>query len=97
MDAVDYKIEVLPKSKDMKELDSKKGPEGGGVWIEGLMIEGADTNKDAMLIEATGKSLIYPLPIVHVTAQSTGGAKKSDEKKENEYDCPVYKYPRRTD
>lgn len=100
LDAVDYKIEVLPKSKDEKELESRRGPEGGGVWIKGLFIEGAQIKPDATITDAVGKTLIYNMPIVHVTAQSVGNVtsgKRNDDKKENEYSCPVYKYPKRTD
>jgi len=68
MDAVDYKVDVLEKNKDMKDFDLKKGLESGGVWIEGLTIEGADTDKKSCLIEATGKGMLYKFPIVQVSA-----------------------------
>lgn len=97
LDSMDYKIEVLTRSKDMKELESKGGyPEGGGVWIEGLWIEGADLTRESMLTDAGSKNLVFKMPIVHVSAKNSG-IKKGEEKKDNEYDCPVYKYPRRTD
>ena len=95
MDAVDYKIQVM-KGKDLKEADSRKN-QMEGVLIEGLSIEGADIEKDGSLKEASGKKLIYDMPIVHVSAESRGSGKKSEEKRDSEYDCPVYKYPRRTD
>lgn len=65
MNNIDFKITVQ-KSKDIKDIDPKKS-QNEGVYIYGLMIEGADIDKEG-LREATGKSMIYRMPIVHITA-----------------------------
>jgi len=42
--------------------------------------------------------MAYPLNILHVSAASTSSRRGPDaERRENAYNCPVYKYPMRTD
>lgn len=73
--------------KDRDNLD--------GVLIHGLYLEGCRWVRNA-LEEAEAKKLNAPLPILHVTAVPK---KKShdQEKMSTTYNCPVYKYPKRTD
>lgn len=44
------------------------------------------------------KKMIYPLNVVHVSACAASSRRGADsERRENAYNCPVYKYPIRTD
>ena len=71
-----------------------------GVYINGLFLDGAAWNtKDATLTESAPKKLFANVPIMHVTAvtKATKKAMSSDCGPYGGYDCPVYKYPVRTD
>ena len=82
-----------------------------GVLIHGLFIEGAGWNKSVaggFLEDQTGKEMYSHFPVIHVTAQSTmvvqernpNAVKKPTElerQQKNDYFCPVYKYPKRSD
>jgi len=75
--------------KDRDSLD--------GVFIQGLWLEGCQwKTRTNSLEDAEAKKNIWPLPILHVTAVPK---KKSHdtEKMSSSYNCPVYKYPKRTD
>lgn len=49
-------------------------------------------------MDSTEKKMNFPLNIMHVTAVSNTSRRSSDqEKKDNAYYCPVYKYPLRND
>lgn len=68
-------------------------PPQEGVYIQGLFLDGAGWDKkNSKLVESTPKVLYVNMPVVHVYAINTRGAK--DPKL---YVCPVYKKPRRTD
>jgi dynein heavy chain len=56
------------------------------------MLEGCRWYRNG-LEESRPREMFAPLPILHVTAINK---KKGGEEKVT-YDCPVYKYPRRTD
>jgi len=66
-----------------------------GVYIEGLILEGAKWNKNN-LDEPDDKITYSPLPILHISAEKV---KKGvgDMDKPNKYHCPIYKYKQRTD
>jgi len=78
-----------------------RSPPAEGVYIHGLSLEGGAWNKaDSMLVESEPKKLFVPMTVVWVTANS-----KADQVKvrremfgsQGPYECPVYKYPKRTD
>ena len=70
-----------------------KEPPKEGVYIYGLFLDGAGWNKGhAQLSEQHPKVLYVMLPILHVYAiNSTSG------RDARQYECPIYKKPRRTD
>merc|ERR1712146_494796 len=65
------------------------------------MGEGAAWNRpESLLVESEPKKLFVPLPVLYVTANSkTEQAKLRREMfgQQGPYECPVYKYPKRTD
>jgi dynein heavy chain, axonemal len=71
-----------------------------GVYVNGLFMDGAAWNsKEGSITESLPKKLFASLPIMLVTAV-TKAAKKTmtgDYGPYGGYDCPVYKYPVRTD
>lgn len=87
LDDVSYITTV--KDKDIEQLSKDKDIEG--VYIRDLMLEGCRWHRNT-LEDSRPREMFFPLPILHVTA---GNKKKQEEK--SSYDCPVYKYPRRTD
>jgi dynein heavy chain len=83
-----YKTEVRERDFDqVKEVPQE------GVLIQGLFLEGCRYIKTG-LDDSEPKKMFAPLPILYVTAINK---KKSGEPERNNYNCPVYKYPRRTD
>jgi dynein heavy chain len=72
-----------------------------GQNIYGLFLEGAKWNRfEGRLDESDPKKLFSQMPVIHVTAVTakekkakTGG----DYGPHGPYECPVYKYPKRTD
>jgi len=89
LDDVIYKSDVT-KEKDFENIRDIQ-PEG--VYIYGLFLEGCRWHRNS-LDDAEPKKMFNPLNILYVTAQNS---KKKDERINNMYYCPVYKYPRRTD
>jgi dynein heavy chain len=75
-----------------------------GVYVHGLFLDGAAWEKsghDGTLVESAPKKLFSLLPVIMVTA-ITKAAKKSVISNSSygpfgAYECPVYKYPARTD
>jgi dynein heavy chain len=78
-----------------------KEPINEGVYVHGLFIEGAGFDRAAgLIIESEPKKLYVPMPVLFVSAN----AKKNQDALRKEqfgslgpFDCPVYKYPKRTD
>merc|ERR1712166_1339996 len=72
--------------------DVKEAPKEG-VYIYGLFLDGAGWNRGhAQLVEQHPKVLYVPLPILWIFAiNSTAG------RDTRQYECPIYKKPRRTD
>merc|ERR1712139_166018 len=72
-----------------------------GVYVHGLYLEGAAWNRqEVAVIESEPKKLFVLLPVLYVTANSkTEQAKLRKEMfgSHGPYECPVYKYPKRTD
>ena len=73
-----------------------------GVYVHGLFLDGAGwSNSDKSLCESLPKKLFSALPLLLITAV-TKAAKKTilssaDYGPYGPYECPVYKYPARTD
>ncbi len=96
MDTVEYFTTVL-SDKQQKEYENGKDIMSDGVYIQGLFLEGCKWSKEG-LTDTTEKKMIYPMNIMHVTAVATNSKKGMDqERKDNAYNCPVYKYPIRND
>jgi len=96
MELVGYSSSVLSE-RAQREMENVRDPPGDGVYIHGLWLEGCKWKRDS-LDEATEKKMTYPLNILHVTATATSARRGPDqERRENAYNCPVYKYPFRTD
>ena len=89
LDDVVSTYEVLKQERD----DVKHGPPEG-VYIYGLYLDGCrwDKGKDA-LNDSDPKVIYAPLPLLWISA--TGSIDRS-KVKDNFYDCPVYRAPRRT-
>ncbi|OXB70936.1 UNVERIFIED_CONTAM: hypothetical protein H355_004497 [Colinus virginianus] len=71
-----------------------------GVNIHGLYIEGSRWNwHEGKLDESLPKVMVDRMPILYVTAVTSKDKKSrsSDYGQYEPYDCPVYKYPKRTD
>ena len=68
--------------------------------MHGLFMDGAAWhNHDSTITESAPKKLFSPLPVLHVTAITKNSKKNAtaDYGPYGGYDCPVYKYPVRTD
>jgi dynein heavy chain len=82
-----------------------KAPPREGVFLHGLFLDGAGWDRpDRSLRESEPKKLFTPLPVMHVTAGMKGRGSKADSAGKGSdygpyggYECPVYKYPARTD
>lgn len=96
MESVEYSCSVLGE-RAQREMENVREAPGEGVYIHGLNLEGCKWKRDS-LDEATEKKMTYPLNILHVSAASTVSRRGPDaERRENAYNCPVYKYPCRND
>ena len=77
-----------------------KGVPKEGVYVHGLFMDGAAWHAhDNTITESAPKKLFSPLPVLHVTAVTKGSKRNStaDYGPFGGYDCPVYKYPVRSD
>ena len=78
----------------------KIGPKEG-VYIHGLFLDGAAWSNTRTLVESAPKKLFAALPVVLVTAVTKTSKKtllqSADYGPFGGFDCPVYKYPHRTD
>ena len=92
LDAVVLHNEVTTKLKD----DITAAP-AEGVYVQGLFLDGAAWDrKGVRLIESSPKVLFVPLPVVHIFAINTQITNMANLQRE-QYSCPVYKKPNRTD
>jgi len=96
LDDVTYHTEVTGYERQEKV----PAPPGEGVYIHGLYLEGCAWSKqEGNLIESEPKKLFVPLPVLLVS----GNVKDSEKRVRKEmhpagpYECPCYKYPKRTD
>lgn len=74
-------------------------PPTEGAYVYGLFIEGADFDRRNMrLSESKPKVLYVPMPVIHILAIDISKDKTIPrEMLANQYVCPVYRKPRRTD
>jgi dynein heavy chain len=85
------------------DLDKVRDPPEEGQNIYGLFLEGARWNKAGQeggkLDESEPKKLYTQMPVIRVTAVTAKErkAKGTDYGPYGPYDCPVYRYPKRTD
>lgn len=99
MDKVEYAAEAFTESKYKSFLEGKVEPSSeGGIFLTGLWIEGACYLKDG-LAEAKDKQLTTSMPPIEMSARPTGDgtSKEGTNDMKNFYQCPLYKYPMRTD
>jgi dynein heavy chain len=78
-----------------------RAPPSEGVYIHGLQLEGGAWNAhDVILVESQPKKLFVPMSVVWVTANAKAEQGKVIKElfgPQGPYNCPVYKYPKRTD
>ena len=98
LDDVIYHTEVT----EYEKIESvSKGPREG-IYASGLMIDGAAWSKPlGSLVESEPKKLFASLPVLYVTG-TTKQLRREHIKSgaygpNGPYDCPLYKYPVRTD
>ena len=97
LDDVVYQCEV---KEFLTEHAVKVAPEEG-IYLHGLFLDGCAWSKpENKLVESEPKKLFTSLPVVHVTGNIKGDAAKVRRQvfgAVGPYECPVYKYPKRTD
>lgn len=109
MDEVEFKTEVHKEiiNSDDGRIEGRTIPSvPEGVFVHGLYMEGAAWHKtEKRLEDSAPKELFFTFPLLHMSAESTtqggggGGKGKMDDKfiDKSTYNCPIYKYPKRTD
>lgn len=90
--ALDSVVCANEVTKIATQEDVSEAPKEG-VYVYGLFLDGAGWNRGhAQLVEQHPKVLYVALPILHIYAiNSTSG------RDVRQYECPIYKKPRRTD
>lgn len=100
LDTVGYYAEM----KDWEGAAQVREPAGEGVYVHGLMIEGARWNpsirtkdgRKGSLDELQGKQRVDSLPVVRITVVPKDQA-NSRLRDKRVYPCPLYRYAKRTD
>jgi dynein heavy chain len=86
---------------DIASVENVKGPPKEGAYIYGLFMDGAawSASGGGTIVESTAKKLFASLPIIYVTALTKTAKRNAvnDFGPFGGYECPVYKYPVRTD
>jgi dynein heavy chain len=90
LDDVSYSTTVREKEQDQIREGRDKDVEG--VYVRELYLEGARWHKNSLDVSRP-REIFSPLPLLHVTAINK--KKTGDDK--SVYNCPVYKYAKRTD
>jgi dynein heavy chain len=97
LDDIAYHTEVTTYER----VESVKSGPAEGCYIHGLSLEGGAWSKDAgQLVESEPKTLFVPLPILMCSANLKAEELKNRRDtygSQGPYDCPCYKYRRRTD
>jgi len=96
LDTVVLMNEVLAKSKE-----DITAPPILGVYIYGLYLEGASWSRQhSRLAESKAKVLFDYMPVMHISATNANDgnqAANTAQNKSQNYVCPIYKKPKRTD
>ena len=80
-----------------EELEKENRYPDAGVYVFGLYLEGASWSKThGRMAESKAKVLFDPMPVMHISATSSADASAQASKTQN-YVCPIYKKPKRTD
>eukprot|EP00052_Salpingoeca_macrocollata_P029607 m.302067 g.302067 ORF g.302067 m.302067 type:complete len:4524 (+) comp22998_c0_seq7:51-13622(+) len=91
-----WALDSVVCANEVTKMASKEdctSPPKEGVYVYGLSLDGAGFDKkNLVLVEQTPKVLYTPLPVVHIYAINSTG-----ERDKRQYECPVYRKPRRTD
>jgi dynein heavy chain len=85
---------------NVDSVDKIREPPEEGQNIYGISLEGARWTKgEGKLDESEAKKLFTSMPIIHVSAVTAKEKKTKgvDYGPFGPFDCPVYKYPKRTD
>eukprot|EP01035_Chromulina_nebulosa_P017190 gene17190-22709_t len=97
LDLVTLHIEIT----EIMTVEQVKNQPKEGAYIHGLFMDGASWNSNEnTIVESTPKKLFSSVPVLFVTAHyktSKKGSTTSDYGPFGGYDCPLYKYPTRTD
>lgn len=89
---------VLTNEVTGKMKDEISAPPSSGVYVYGLFLEGAAWSKtNGRLIESKAKILFDPMPVMHISATSGSESSNPNKQPTNQYVCPIYKKPKRTD
>lgn len=79
-------------TKMLSKEDVKEAPKEG-VYIYGLFLDGAGWDRrNSQLVDPPPKVLYTPLPILYLSAINS-----TAERDKRQYECPIYRKPRRTD
>jgi dynein heavy chain len=92
IDTLKYEFRVIDPEKDSTDL----APEAGGVYIEGLFLEGARWDKKRRTLADQFENVMYDemLPIIFtpvVIREPTGRESKKLQRQQQVYRCPLYK------
>merc|ERR1719231_1169574 len=93
-------VKIDTEVTEFERVDQVRTAPREGVYIHGLFLDGAAWNKhDATLCECEPKKLFTALPVCFVTAVTKQNKRDllKDYGSYGPYECPVYKYPKRTD
>jgi len=95
--------DVVYRCEVQESTDPMRSPPKEGVFVHGLLIDGAKWDKSVGLTESDPKKLFSPLPVLHITAEKKGDAGGAaaggagGKAPLMTYDAPLYRYPIRTD
>ena len=91
-----WALDSVVQANEVTKIQTREdvsSPPKEGVYVYGLFLDGAGWNKrENMLCEQQAKVLYVGLPILHLFAVNTTGGRDV-----RQYECPIYRKPRRTD
>lgn len=93
-------VTLYSEVSDIQNHENIKSLPKEGVYVHGLFMDGAAWNHhDNTITESAPKKLFSNLPVLYVSAVTKGEKKKvgGEYGPYGPYECPVYKYPARTD
>jgi dynein heavy chain len=95
-------VVVHAEVSDYRTVDDVKAAPKEGAYVHGLFLDGAAwDNKESTLTESSPKKLFASLPVLLITAVQKSTRKSIETGTSygpyGAYECPVYKYPSRTD